>query len=340
MARKKTQETPAITSSAPAPAYESRYKVAGIPLPWKTDNTPDDQHHVPTIDEGYVFPEEAFDLVRDIMANKCILCTGHASTGKSSLLKQLFARMNVPVADPCANGQMPVSALIGHWVVRGGEMVWADGLLTLAMRRGWAFIFDEIDNASDNTLVALNNVTDRLPAGETTRRNTLLDKGGETIVAHPWFRFTATGNTIGCMESFAGLYRGRRKLDFAFVTRFSVYHIPFMRPENESQVLVDKTKIHPQVAAKMVIVANQLRTAFENGVLRYPVALRQLLDWAELMARHKKRADDEGLMSMPVVEQERRVKAIALNGAKRALLARAPFEDHAEIEKTVLLTFG
>lgn len=314
------------------PVSKSEQKVAkttdnsimGIQLPVRTGLSPELKRLVPAIDPNYNFPEIAYDVVLDILENRCVLTTGHAGTGKSSLFEQIAARMNQPCVRPVMNGQMTTSELMGGLIARKGETVWVDGTLVRAMRQGVWVIIDEIDNADANILCSLNTVTEPLTEVKTERDLLLKENEGELVVANPEFRVLATANTAGCMEQFRSLYPGRNRLDVAFLSRFRVYHIEYLPAEQESEIVQAKTGIPGKIAANMVIVANQLREAFNQGEMQAPCSTRQLFDWGSLIKRHIERAKNQiNFDDLTDTEREKTLKKIVQHAANLSLKSRA-----------------
>lgn len=313
----------------------------GIELPVRTGLSPAQQRFVPAIDNKYSFPEITFDVVSDILENRCVLTTGHAGTGKSSLFEQIAARMNQPCVRPVMNGQMTTSELLGGLLVRAGETVFVDGTLVRAMREGMWVIIDELDNADANILCSLNTVTEPVTDHKKDRDLILKENEGELVVAHPNFRILATANSAGCMEQFRSLYPGRNRLDVAFLSRFSVYHIDYLPAEQESEIVQAKTGIPAKIAANMVIIANQLRTAFANGEISAPCSTRQIFEWGRLIKRHIERAKSQlDFDDLSDKDREKTLKSIVQHAASLALKSRVSFEDQEVIDRLILMTFG
>jgi len=316
--------------------------IADVECPIRMDLSDIAKHFVPAIDHDYIFPEAAFDVVTDLVENQCVLTTGHAGTGKSSLFEQIAARLNQPVLRPVMNGQMTVSELVGGLVARGGETIWADGSLVRAMREGWWIIIDEIDNADANVMCSMNTVTEPLNTKVKNTRDLILKENeGELIIAHPNFRIMATANTAGCMEEYRHLYPGRNKLDLAFLSRFRVILIDYLPAEDEAKIVQSRTGIPAKEAANLVIVANQMREAFNNGEMSAPCSTRQLFEWGNLIKRHVLRAKKTvDFDSMTGAEKDKTLKGIIQYAANLALKNRVVKADQEVIDRLVLMIFG
>jgi len=265
----------------------------------RTDLTESEKLLIPSVNENYHFPKDlASDIGHDIKENRKILLTGHKGCGKTSLFEQIAGKMGQPVLRVNMNGQTTISDFVGFWTVKGGETVWVDGALPLAMRRGYWLIIDEIDFAEAQILSVLNPVTEK------NGKLFLKEKGHEIVEPHKYFRLFATANTVGCMEEYRFLYQGANLMNSALLDRFRVYHINYLPREEEIKVLVDNVEgLKPEVAGWFVTLANEIREAFEREELASTFSLRQLIDFAELMMRKKAQYKGTGVTDSKTAEK-------------------------------------
>ena len=237
---------------------------------------------IPRKIDYYHFPNITSDVIQDIALNKRIAFTGHTGTGKTSLPQQIAARINQPVLRVNLNGQTTISDFVGFWMASGGEMIWVDGTLPLALRNGYWLILDEIDYAEPFALAVLNAVLEMDGTLE------LKEKGHELVIPHPDTRIFATGNTIGAMSEYRGLYQGTNLLNEAFVDRWMVYQLKYLSPADEAEIVAKAVpKMNVKITVTLVNVANMVREAFEKGEVNCTFSLRRLVDWAEMMIRHR-----------------------------------------------------
>jgi cobaltochelatase CobS len=74
----------------------------------------------------------------------------------------------------------------------------------------------------------------------------------------------------------------------AFLDRWRVYHIDYLPADEEVQIIVKSVpRMTPKVAAVIVRVGNMIRESFKKEEVSCTFSLRRMLDWAELMIRHK-----------------------------------------------------
>lgn len=275
MARPKKQPAEVPTST--------QVEVAGVLFDVREGVLP----HVPAIRPEYIWPSHAYDVAKDLQENNCVMLTGHAGVGKSTLTEQIAARINQPVRRVPINGSMTVSDLLGFWTVINGSTVWVNGILTQAVVEGWWIILDEFDFALPAILACLQTITEPLNPRDPIRILELKEKGGECIRAHANFRIIATGNTIGCMEEFRHLY-GTEKLSASMTDRFNVYYVPYLSPEEEARVFMavhPRFNAFPDLASKMVEVTFLLRSAFEKQEISLPFSTRRLHQWGKQLLR-------------------------------------------------------
>ncbi|PLZ00869.1 AAA family ATPase [Burkholderia sp. WAC0059] len=234
---------------------------------------------VPAVNAAYLFSAQAENVARDVAGNRRLLLIGHTGTGKTSLIEQIAARANQGVLRSNMNGQTTVGDFVGFWTVKGGETIWIDGVLPAAMRAGLWLIVDEVDFAEPAILAVLTAVLE--PGG----RLLLKEKGNETVAPHPAFRLFATANAVGMMGRYRHLYQGANLMNDAFLDRWRVYHVDYLSPADEAQVLRQTfgERVTAAMADTLAAIAAACREAFLREDLAGAFSTRRLLDWTELM---------------------------------------------------------
>jgi len=235
----------------------------------------------PPVNPAYLFPERFDEIIEDIAENRRIMLIGHTGSGKTSLIEQVAARAHYGVIRSNMNGQTTIGDFVGFWTVKGGETVWVDGVLPVAMRSGAWLIIDEIDFAEPAILAVLTAVL------ETSGQLMLKEKGNEIVAPHPDFRLFATANAVGAMSQFRHLYQGSNLMNEAFLDRWRVYLIDYLSPQEEAQVLMQTLApaITMPMAHTLAAIAADCRAAFAREDLASAFSTRRLLDWAQLMVR-------------------------------------------------------
>jgi cobaltochelatase CobS len=240
----------------------------------------------PDLDPDYLFHDSSRDAVVWFMdSSDPLYVFGPAGSGKTSLIKQLAAKLNYPVFDITGHGRLEFPDMVGHLTVEDSNMSFQYGPLALAMKFGGLFVLNEIDLLDPATAAGLNGILDGDPL-------CIPENGGEVIKPHPLFRFAATANTNGGTDE-TGLYQGTLRQNLAFMDRFWLCEIGYPSPKAERELLHRKAPGLPSgVRSKMVEFANEVRKLFmgeADGNFRDTIEVtfstRTLIRWADLTAR-------------------------------------------------------
>lgn len=240
----------------------------------------------PEIDLNYVFHESSRDVIVWFMgSNEPFYLFGPTGSGKSSLIKQLAAKLHYPVFAITGHSRLDFPDMIGHLAVEEGNMTFQYGPLALAMKYGGLFLLDEIDLLDPATAAGLNNILDGAPL-------CIPENEGEIISPHPLFRFVATANTNGGQDE-TGLYHGTLNQNLAFMDRFWVSEIDYPSIDAETQLLAMKAPNLPEdLRVKMVEYAGEVRRFFMGDLqvdfshsIEVTFSTRTLIRWADLVTR-------------------------------------------------------
>jgi cobaltochelatase CobS len=258
---------------------------------------------VPEAQPEYVFRKE---LMSDLLAwfkrplGLGISLIGPTGSGKSSIIEQISARLNIPMYNLTGNKTMEFCDLIGRNFLVNGSQIYVYGPLTLAYKYGGVFLLDENDNLAPSTALALNAVAQRQPL--------LIPETSELVKCNPNFRFVVTSNTGG-VGDITGLYQGTERQNIAFVDRFWKVKVGYVDAERELTILIGRRssdgktmipgtapKCPDFIARKMVSVANDIRAAFMGtsklaDALPFPMSTRALILWANLYVMFRNRTD-------------------------------------------------
>lgn len=243
--------------------------------------------YTPAIDPEYIFPEASRDIVVWLLnPSEPLYIFGPSGCGKTSCVKQLAARLNYPVFEITGHGRLEFADLAGHLTVNRGNMTYEYGPLTLAMKYGGLFLFNEIDLTSPEIAAGLHGILDGSPL-------CIAENGGEIVKPHPLFRFVATANTNAAGDE-TGLYQGTQRQNLAFADRFIFCELGYPDEQTEEKLLADKFPVLPENLRKMMVgYANEVRKLFMGdktmGSLEQAIEItfstRSLLRWANLTVR-------------------------------------------------------
>lgn len=263
------------------------------------------KHFIPKISKNYIFQDFVYDMILDMQMSppKPIMLTGLTGTGKSSCFVEIAARINQPIIRVNLNHQTTISDFVGTWIVKNKEMIWIDGVLPYCMKNGIWLILDEIDFADPAILSVLNTVLEK------DGYLCLKEKGHDIIHPHKDFFLGSTANTAGCMAEYRYLYQGTNIMNEAFLNRWRVYHVDYLKEEDEAKVLFSEvfktvnnsskgSKPSPEmvkttngISKKLVEIATVIRKAFLKEEVSFSFSTRMLMDWAEMIIRHRSKED-------------------------------------------------
>ncbi|XP_068698835.1 midasin-like [Montipora foliosa] len=242
--------------------------------------------------EPFVLPEYVLtasvkanlkDLSRVVAARKLpVLIQGETSVGKTSLIQWLAKASGNHCVRINNHEHTDIQEYLGCYTSdENGKLVFKEGVLVDAMRRGYWIILDELNLAPSDVLEALNRVLD-------DNRELFIPETQETIAAHPMFMLFATQNP-------PGHYGGRKILSRAFRNRFVELHFDEL-PSSELEVILhQRCKLPLSYAKKLVAImldlqARRRSTNVFAGKQGF-ITLRDLFRWAE---RYSKTPDEQG----------------------------------------------
>ncbi|XP_059110058.1 midasin [Peromyscus eremicus] len=231
----------------------------------------------PTIDETYVLTSSVKlnlrDIVRVVSAGTYpVLIQGETSVGKTSLIRWLAAATGNHCVRINNHEHTDIQEYIGCYTSdTSGKLVFSEGVLIDAMRKGYWIVLDELNLAPTDVLEALNRLLD-------DNRELLITETQEVVRAHPRFMLFATQNP-------PGLYGGRKVLSRAFRNRFVELHFDELPSSELETILHKRCSLPPSYCSKLVKVMLDLqsyrrRSSVFAGKQGF-IALRDLFRWAE-----------------------------------------------------------
>ena len=239
-----------------------------------------------------------------------VLLQGPTSSGKTSLVRYLAAVTGHEFVRINNHEHTDLQEYLGTYVTdASGKLVFHEGALVRAVRKGHWIVLDELNLAPSDVLEALNRLLD-------DNRELFVPELQETIKAHENFMLFATQNP-------PTVYGGRKMLSRAFRNRFVEIHVDDI-PEDELCTIIDRScKIPESYAKKMVDVMKELQINRQTskvfaGKHGY-ITLRDLFKWAdrfrELGGKSYKDLAVDGyhLLSGPLPDNEKPIIKEVLN---------------------------
>uniref|UniRef100_A0A0G4HWH0 Midasin n=1 Tax=Chromera velia CCMP2878 TaxID=1169474 RepID=A0A0G4HWH0_9ALVE len=216
-----------------------------------------------------------------------ILLEGPTSAGKTSLVEFLcrltghrFVRVN-------NHEHTDLQEYLGQYVCdpRTGQLVFEEGVLVQAARRGDWIVLDELNLAPSEILEALNRLLD-------DNRELFIPETNTVVRPHPDFQVFATQNPAG------GSYGGRKLLSRAFRNRFVEVQLGSI-PSSELETIVSsRCRIAPSMVASMVKVYDELaRMRLSSSIFAGSqsfMTVRDLLRWGSRQPESVQALAEEG----------------------------------------------
>lgn len=200
-----------------------------------------------------------------------VLVQGPTSAGKTSMINYLagitghkFVRIN-------NHEHTDLQEYMGTYISdSSGKLVFREGVLVEALRKGYWIVLDELNLAPTDVLEALNRLLD-------DNRELFIPETQEVVHPHPDFMLFATQNP-------PGLYGGRKVLSRAFRNRFLELHFDDIPQDELEIILKDRCQIAPSYGKRIVEVYKQLSVQRQSTRLFEQknsfATLRDLFRWA------------------------------------------------------------
>ena len=223
------------------------------------------------IDHGEILKTLAI-AIRD---NLSVLIMGESGVGKTSAIRFLANQTKNGLRRVNLNGGTTADELVGRLLINEKGTYWVDGVLTEAMRNGEWIVLDEINAALPEVLFVLQSVMDD------DGYLVLAEKDDKEIVhKHKDFRIFATCNPPE--------YAGTKEMNKALLSRFTIcINAEFPPADKELEIIenhLGNAISQSEMAIKLVGLANETRTAKENGTSDYAINTRDILNTLRLVA--------------------------------------------------------
>lgn len=189
------------------------------------------------------------NLARVVSAQRYpVLIQGPTSSGKTSIIEYLAARTGHRFVRINNHEHTDIQEYLGTYTSdpQTGKLVFREGLLVQALRRGDWIVLDELNLAPTDVLEALNRLLD-------DNRELVIPETQEVVRPHPHFMLFATQNPPN------SFYGGRKALSRAFRNRFLELHFDDVPRGELESILETRCRIAPSYAKKIVAVFDELQ---------------------------------------------------------------------------------
>ena len=198
------------------------HQTFGIPAPAAV-RVPGYEHPGPLTPVGHLDYRFRPALLSDLLAwhqadarvqhHDGLWLTGPMGAGKSSLVVETAARLNLALVQVNARRRLELADLVGHLTAIGGDVLFQDGPLTTAARCGGWLLVNEADLVDPGELAGFNTLLDGGPL-------VIAENGGEVVAPAPGFGLICTANTVGLGDA-TGLYAGTQRLNAPYHSVYS-----------------------------------------------------------------------------------------------------------------------
>ena len=240
---------------------------------------------IPEIVKEYV-PFGHFTDLKSILLSRLffpVFITGLSGNGKTMMVEQVCAKLKRECYRVNVTVETDEDDMIGSNTLVDGNIVFREGPVLKAMRKGAVLLIDEIDLAS-NKIMCLQSILEG--------RGYLNKKTGEYVTPAKGFTIIATANTKG-KGSDDGRFIGTNILNEAFLERFSIT-MEQEYPSNavERRILTkefERLEVSDQndFVVNLVNWADVIRKSFFEGAIDELISTRRLVHIAQAFTMFK-----------------------------------------------------
>ena len=270
--------TPAVAVGEPATIDMAQTATVHVLRQKKLEDHADTS--IPEKYQGYVPFGFYKDLTSIVLSQEFfpVFITGMSGNGKTLMVEQVCATLKRECIRVNISVETDESDLIGGPTLIDGNVVYRDGPVMTAMKRGAILLIDEVDRGS-NKLMCLQGILEGKPYFN--------KKSGEYIYPKRGFNVVATANTKG-RGSEEGRYLSQI-LDDAFLERFNIT-VEQEYPESKVELKILKPLLNDdEFAENLVKWADVIRKTFAEGGVDEIISTRRLVHISKTYAIFKDR---------------------------------------------------
>lgn len=226
-------------------------------------------HLIPSINPKYV-PFGCYNTILRIVSNNSFLpayIVGESGGGKSESIRQACAKAKRELVYFNATNETTEEDLIGSFILEDGNMLWKDGPVLVAMRRGAVLLLDEIDQLPSSSM-SLQSILQNEPY--------YIKKTNEIVTPKDGFTIIGTANTKGDGDG-GDRFIGANVLNEAFLERFNVIYEHQYPPLNVEMKILQNYSSDNKFCAKLVRWSNLIRKSYYDGSIPRCITTRRLI---------------------------------------------------------------
>lgn len=280
-----TTITNMLQAKDPDPASITIQEAFGLPSQMTTQGFKPGHPLVPAKNPNYIW---APSLVKDIIewlgapVPDPLWVTGPTGCGKTEMLVQLGAALNLPTVIVSAKKSTELEDILGKVTLQNGNTVFVPGLLPHAYRKGFFIVFDEVDGYPPEVMMGCHRMLEKKPV--------VLDDGTIFMPAQRVL-IAASANTRGDGDG-GDLYAATNIFNLATLNRFEKWEMDYPDPDVEAAIIKRyHPTLDPRVIDAMVKTAKDIRTAHLQGHCPGPISVRDLIRWGSKLQISGNRTD-------------------------------------------------
>ncbi|MFN2365863.1 MAG: CbbQ/NirQ/NorQ/GpvN family protein [Desulfurivibrionaceae bacterium] len=180
-----------------------------------------------------------------------LLLKGPTGCGKTRYMQHLAWKLKRPLVTVSCHDDLSTGDLVGRYLIKGGEAVWVDGPLTMAVRHGAICYLDEVVEARKDTTVVIHPLAD-------DRRELPIEKRGELLIAPPEFMLVISYNP-GYQSVLKDLKQSTRQ-------RFISIEFDYPEAGLETDIVCHESGIDRETGVLLVRLAGMTRQLKDEGL--------------------------------------------------------------------------
>ncbi|MBM4122417.1 MAG: CbbQ/NirQ/NorQ/GpvN family protein [Nitrospira sp.] len=196
-----------------------------------------------------------------------VMLKGPTGCGKTRFVQHMAYKLGRPLITVACHEDLTASDLVGRYLLKGDDTVWADGPLTLGVKHGAIVYLDEIVEARKDTTVIIHPLSD-------DRRLLPIEKKGQVIEAVDEFLLVISYNP--------GYQSVLKDLKQSTKQRFMAIEFSYPPREIEARVIEHEAGVDKEIAQKLVKLGEKVRNLRNHG-LEEGVSTRLLIYAGQLL---------------------------------------------------------